>query len=41
MQPPMPSATAKWYNDTYSSISTSRPELNAKGKTIIIIGSVS
>lgn len=40
MQPPMPSATATWHNDTYPAISPLRPELSAKGKTIVIIGSV-
>ncbi|CAN8097435.1 unnamed protein product [Discula destructiva] len=39
MQPPMPSATATWHNDTYSAISPGRPELSANGKTIIVIGS--
>lgn len=41
MQPPMPSATATWHNDTYPAISPSRPEVSAKGKTIVILGSVS
>ncbi|KAG8162685.1 hypothetical protein KVR01_007163 [Diaporthe batatas] len=39
MQPPMPSATATWHNDTYPAISPSRPELSAGDKTIVIIGS--
>ncbi|KAJ2983061.1 hypothetical protein NUW58_g6314 [Xylaria curta] len=38
MQPPMPSATRTWHNDTYAAISPSRAELSCDGKTIIITG---
>ncbi|PWY96632.1 putative NADP(+)-dependent dehydrogenase [Aspergillus sclerotioniger CBS 115572] len=38
MNPPLPSLTPTWHNDTYPSISPSRPELTAAGKTIIITG---
>ncbi|KAI0180594.1 putative NADP(+)-dependent dehydrogenase [Hypoxylon sp. FL1284] len=38
MQPPLPSPTPTWRNDTYPAISPSRPELTAKGKTVIITG---
>ncbi|KAI1852844.1 hypothetical protein JX266_002385 [Neoarthrinium moseri] len=38
MQPPLPSFTATWHNDTYPAISPSRPELSAAGKTIVITG---
>ena len=38
MQPPFPSLTATWHNDTYPSISPTRPELSAAGKTIVITG---
>ncbi|KAI0480179.1 putative NADP(+)-dependent dehydrogenase [Xylariaceae sp. FL0804] len=38
MQPPLPSATATWHNDTYEAISPRRPELSAAGKTVIITG---
>ncbi|KAF9876189.1 short chain dehydrogenase reductase [Colletotrichum karsti] len=38
MQPPLPSATATWRNDTYDAISPSRPELSAAGKTVIVAG---
>ncbi|OKL62460.1 hypothetical protein UA08_02908 [Talaromyces atroroseus] len=38
MIPPLPSATPTWHNDTYQSISPSRPELNVSGKTVIITG---
>ncbi|PYI01927.1 putative NADP(+)-dependent dehydrogenase [Aspergillus sclerotiicarbonarius CBS 121057] len=38
MNPPLPSLTPTWHNDTYASISPSRPELSAAGKTIIITG---
>ncbi|KDN63678.1 putative short chain dehydrogenase [Colletotrichum sublineola] len=38
MQPPLPSVTPTWRNDTYDAISPSRPELSAAGKTIIVIG---
>ncbi|KAH6638559.1 hypothetical protein BKA67DRAFT_596360 [Truncatella angustata] len=36
--PPFPSPTATWHNDTYPSISPSRPELSAAGKTVVITG---
>ncbi|GAB1196658.1 hypothetical protein APSETT444_005933 [Aspergillus pseudonomiae] len=35
---PFPSATSKWHTETYQSISPTRPELSAKGKTIVITG---
>ncbi|KAK4233367.1 hypothetical protein C8A03DRAFT_19550 [Achaetomium macrosporum] len=38
MKPPMPFATATWHNATYPAISPLRPELSAKGKTIVITG---
>ncbi|KAI1074438.1 hypothetical protein F5B20DRAFT_440010 [Whalleya microplaca] len=38
MQPPFPCPTATWHNDTYESISPSRPELSVAGKTVIIAG---
>ncbi|EFQ35840.1 short chain dehydrogenase [Colletotrichum graminicola] len=38
MQPPLPSVTPTWRNDTYDAISPSRPELSAAGKTIIVVG---
>ncbi|RYP09688.1 hypothetical protein DL764_001114 [Monosporascus ibericus] len=38
MQPPFPCPTATWHNDTYESISPLRPELNAAGKTVIVVG---
>ncbi|UQC73595.1 short chain dehydrogenase [Colletotrichum lupini] len=38
MQPPLPSVTPTWRNDTYEAISPSRPELSAAGKTIIVAG---
>ncbi|KAL7621680.1 hypothetical protein AAE478_009007 [Parahypoxylon ruwenzoriense] len=36
MQPPLPSPTSTWHNDTYASISPQRPELGAAGKTVVI-----
>ncbi|KAL4904419.1 hypothetical protein BDW74DRAFT_30601 [Aspergillus multicolor] len=39
MQPPLPSFTKTWHNDTYADISPKRPELSAAGKTVIITGS--
>ena len=33
-----PSPTSKWHSETYSSLSPTRPEVSAKGKTIIITG---
>ncbi|GKT46421.1 short chain dehydrogenase citE [Colletotrichum spaethianum] len=38
MQPPLPSITPTWRNDTYDAISPSRPELSAAGKTVIVAG---
>ncbi|KAK6223774.1 short chain dehydrogenase [Colletotrichum tabaci] len=38
MQPPLPSITPTWRNDTYDAISPSRPELSAAGKTVIVVG---
>ncbi|KAK1728629.1 hypothetical protein CaCOL14_000167 [Colletotrichum acutatum] len=38
MQPPLPSVTPTWRNDTYDAISPSRPELSAAGKTVIVAG---
>jgi len=38
MQPPFPCPTATWHNDTYESISPSRPELSVTGKTVVIVG---
>ncbi|EAW15344.1 SDR family NAD(P)-dependent oxidoreductase [Aspergillus clavatus NRRL 1] len=38
MQPPLPSVTATWHNQSYEAISPTRPELSAQGKTVIIIG---
>ncbi|KAI1395673.1 putative NADP(+)-dependent dehydrogenase [Hypoxylon fuscum] len=38
MQPPLPSPTPTWHNDTYAAISPSRPELRAAEKTIVITG---
>jgi len=38
MQPPFPCPTATWHNDTYESISPSRPELSVADKTVVIIG---
>ncbi|KAK5273089.1 hypothetical protein LTR99_002483 [Exophiala xenobiotica] len=38
MKPPMPAPVAEWRNDTYASISPTRPELSAKGKRIIVTG---
>lgn len=35
---PFPSPTTKWHSDTYSTLSPSRPELSAKGKTVLITG---
>ncbi|KAF4987225.1 hypothetical protein FDECE_15536 [Fusarium decemcellulare] len=36
--PPFPSFTKVWHNKSYPAISPSRPELSAKGKTIVITG---
>ncbi|KAK5949015.1 hypothetical protein OHC33_009936 [Knufia fluminis] len=35
---PFPSPTKKWHDTTYPSLSPTRPELSAKGKTILITG---
>ncbi|KAL9091288.1 MAG: hypothetical protein Q9165_004922 [Trypethelium subeluteriae] len=35
---PFPSPTSTWHTKTYQSISPSRPELSAKGKTVVITG---
>ncbi|KIW42304.1 uncharacterized protein PV06_05866 [Exophiala oligosperma] len=38
MAAPFPSPTSKWHSDTYPSLSPTRPELSAKGKTVLITG---
>ncbi|KAK8073685.1 NAD(P)-binding protein [Apiospora phragmitis] len=38
MQPPFACPTATWRNDTYDSISPSRPELSVADKTVVIVG---
>ncbi|KAL4785909.1 hypothetical protein BJX76DRAFT_366535 [Aspergillus varians] len=38
MAPPFPSATRTWHSTSYPSISPTRPELSAKGKTVLITG---
>ncbi|KAL4986838.1 hypothetical protein BDW68DRAFT_197814 [Aspergillus falconensis] len=38
MQPPFPSLTTTWHNESYPAISPLRPELSAAGKTVVIIG---
>ncbi|KAH7323644.1 oxidoreductase [Rhexocercosporidium sp. MPI-PUGE-AT-0058] len=38
MAAPFPSPTTKWHDNTYASLSPSRPELSAKGKTVLITG---
>lgn len=35
---PFPSPTSTWHNKTYDAISPTRPELSAKGKTVVITG---
>lgn len=35
---PFPSATATWHSKSYPSISPTRPELSAKGKTVVVTG---
>ncbi|KAF2720484.1 oxidoreductase [Polychaeton citri CBS 116435] len=35
---PFPSPTSKWHDNTYPSLSPTRPELSAKGKTVVITG---
>lgn len=41
MQPPYPSITPTWHNDTYPAIDPSNDELSQQGKTIVITGAVS
>ncbi|KAK0658096.1 hypothetical protein B0T16DRAFT_363431 [Cercophora newfieldiana] len=38
MAAPFPSPTATWHNTTYPALSPTRPELSAKGKTVLITG---
>ncbi|KAL5003764.1 hypothetical protein BDV10DRAFT_198821 [Aspergillus recurvatus] len=38
MAPPFPSATRTWHSTSYPSISPTRPELSASGKTVLITG---
>ncbi|KAE9369669.1 oxidoreductase [Stipitochalara longipes BDJ] len=38
MAAPFPSPTSKWHTKTYPSISPTRPELSAKGKTVVVTG---
>ncbi|GAM37302.1 hypothetical protein TCE0_023f07118 [Talaromyces pinophilus] len=38
MAAPFPSPTAKWHTTTYPTLSPTRPELSAKGKTVLITG---
>lgn len=38
MAAPFPSPTTKWHDNTYQSLSPSRPELSAKGKTVVVTG---
>ncbi|KAK4865396.1 hypothetical protein LT330_009507 [Penicillium expansum] len=38
MAAPFPSPTTKWHTTAYQSISPSRPELSAKGKTLVVTG---
>ena len=38
MAAPFPSATSTWHTKIYPSISPTRPELSAKGKTVIVTG---
>lgn len=38
MAAPFPSPTATWHSNTYQSLSPTRPELSAKGKSILITG---
>jgi len=40
MQPPFPSPTPTWHNETYSAISPLRPESSVAGKNVIITGAV-
>ncbi|EFX03443.1 short chain dehydrogenase reductase [Grosmannia clavigera kw1407] len=38
MSAPFPSPTKKWHDNTYPSLSPTRPELSAKGKNVLITG---
>ncbi|KAK9415769.1 putative oxidoreductase [Seiridium unicorne] len=38
MTAPFPSPTSKWHANIYESISPTRPELSAKGKTVVVTG---
>ncbi|MCJ1419677.1 hypothetical protein MMC32_006033 [Xylographa parallela] len=38
MKAPFPSFTAEWHKDTYVTIDPQRPELSAKGKSVIVTG---
>ena len=38
MAAPFPSPVVKWHDNSYQSISPTRPELSAKGKTVFIAG---
>jgi NAD(P)-dependent dehydrogenase (short-subunit alcohol dehydrogenase family) len=38
MAAPFPSPTSTWHSNTYPSLAPSRPELSAKGKTVLITG---
>lgn len=38
MAAPFPSPTSKWHSNTYQSLSPTRPELSAKGKTVLVTG---
>jgi NAD(P)-dependent dehydrogenase (short-subunit alcohol dehydrogenase family) len=38
MQPPFPSPTATWHNETYAAIDPSNAELSQAGKTVVITG---
>jgi len=38
MKAPFPAPIEEWHNDTYPAIDPSRPELSAKGKTVVVTG---
>ncbi|KAH6849929.1 hypothetical protein B0I37DRAFT_100568 [Chaetomium sp. MPI-CAGE-AT-0009] len=38
MAAPFPSPTSTWHSNTYESLSPTRPELSAKGKTVLVTG---
>lgn len=38
MQPPFPSPTTEWHNETYSAIDPARPELSVAGKRVVVTG---